>query len=222
MQINRDNTQSFEYRRNECCHLILDKLYRRVSPIMREGTFGNAMKGIEGKVTSNSLFAWVDTSELVTELNEPDHFILDCGEYLWRKNHVDVLRKNVDPDIKDSGIIYQIMFTKQGLDIFKTDYYLKENQKQDLAKELHSSTINTNTRTVWIAALTLTVAAITFLRELMQHRQQQVTEQQFQRTLQSIDSSRQVQTNALYLLLTKFQKDVSYTNDTAQQKDTTR
>jgi len=131
MPLNRDNTQSFEYRRNECCHKILDRLYRRLSPIMREGTLDNAMKGIEGKITSNSIFTWVDTSDLVTELNEPDHFILDCCEHLELNKHIDTLNT-------DKGIIYRIAFTKHGVDTFKSDYYLKENQKQDWATQLHN------------------------------------------------------------------------------------
>jgi hypothetical protein len=218
MPFNQDKTQSFEYRRNDCCHKILNKLYRRLSPIMREGTLGNSMKGIEGKITSNSLSSWVDTSELVEELNEPDHFILDCCEHLWRNNHVEVLRKNVDPDIKDSGIIYQVMFTKHGLDAFKTDYYLKENQKQDWATQIHNSTLFNNRWTPKIAALAFFIALFTFINELVKDNQEQVSQRQFLKEIQQIDSSRNIQVNELSLLLKNNKESSSYKIDTAKAK----
>jgi len=215
-----DKTLSFEYQRNECCHKILNTLHHRLSPIMREGIIGDFNKGIKGKITSNSLFAWVDISDLVTELNEPDHVILDCCEHLWRNNHVDVLRKNIRPDQKDSGVIYQISFTKPGLDAYKTDFYFKENQKQDWATQIHNSTLLNNKLTPIIAALAFVLSLFTFIKDLKERKELSVSQQQFQSQLQSIDSLHQVEITALHLLLTKFQKDVSYIN-TPKQNDTT-
>lgn len=202
-------TQSFEYRRNEFCHKILNALYKNASPIMRQNTFGKMMEGIEGTLISKKYFPSLDISDFPTKFNEPDVFIQDCCEFLEMSNHIEAFKNN--------DIIYKIKFAKTGVDAFKTDYYLKENQKQDWTTQLRKSTLLNNILTPIVAFVTLIVAVVTLIIQKQENTDKQVTQEQFQQQLRSIDKMRQTETDALYLLLSNVQKNVSYI-DTSKTK----
>jgi len=208
-------TQSFEYRRNEFCHKILDALYRHASPVIRENTFGKMMEGIEGTLLSNKYFPTIDITDFSAKFNEPDIFIQDCCEYLANNKHIEPTQKTV------TGIFLKIKFTKSGVDAFKTDSYLKENQKQDWATQLRKSTLLNNRLTPLVAGLTLVVSCVTLFIQAKDKKELQVSSQQLQCQLQSIDSSRRVQTNALYLVLKNLQKSPSDI-DTFKAKNKTK
>jgi hypothetical protein len=209
-----DKTPSFEYRRNEFCHRILDTIYRHASPIIRENTFGEMIESVEGLLISKKYFLSIDIIELSAKFNEPDVFIQDCCEFLESNKHI-IASKNHD-------IIYNIKFTNLGVDAFKTDYYLKQNKKQDYATQLRKSTLLNNVLTPIVAFVTLVVAIATFVTQKQEYKDNPVTQEQFRQQLQSIDNIRQLQTNALYLLLINTQKSVSKQIDTPKQNDTTR
>jgi len=162
-------TESFEYIRNKYCHEVLSALYYHSSGIAKESTLKEMVEGKDGKLISNTFFPNLDLTGLDKKLNITDVLLQDVCEYLESNNHIEAATKTT------KGIFEKIKFTKPGVTAYKSNFYLKENNKQSQLEELHKSTVSTNK---WMRLLTLVLAIAAALTLIVQIKQCAVSQEQ--------------------------------------------
>lgn len=197
------------YKLNEYSHKLLDKLFSKVSPIFRHS---EPTKNIQSELFSTHNFPDFSIDSLIKEIGISDEFMQNVCEYLSLHKHIEIR------ETFNKSVISKIRANESGYKAYKFETYLEKNETLDYQHKFKLSAFWNNVMTPVIAGLAFVISLFTFIKDSFEHNEQSVSQQQFNQQLQSIDSLRKVQTNALNQLLTK---SVPYIKDTSQQKDTT-
>lgn len=210
-------TDTYRYKLNEYSHKVFERLFFKFNPIMRRsGKWDDTDRILQSELYSNEAFASASVDEIRKELDISDVLMQDVCEYMEARKHIDVTQRLT------TGIIQKIRATKLGFQAYKFETYLAKNDTLIYQHRFRSSALWNNILTPIVAVLTLVISAVTLITQRQQSTEAQVKQEQFQRTIQTLDSSRRAETNALNAILSNYEKSFSKYFDTTKQKTQTK
>lgn len=206
-------TDSYRFKINEYSHKLLHVMFLKFSPIMRRsGEWDDSGKILESELYSTAAFVNFSIQDLNKELDISEVFLQDVCEYLEMQRHIEVTQ------ILNSSVIEKIRATKLGFHAYKFESYLAKNDTLIYQNRFRKSALLNNILTPIVALMTLITSAVTLYTQSKQTTEAQVKQQQFQQTIQTIDSSRRVETNALFLNLSRNEKSLKEIKDSTKSK----